>query len=263
MMNVAVRFCADHGWRLGARKIQLPWNSEILFKTRVNHNGNTTRRYFADIPRKIWDRKLSPSIARRTFVSLSLTSPFAFLKRKHEEDQSNEILKNIPKEVFSKDILKKPKRTIFWRIVYWIVYNIELGLRFVRLSCTYFPILVLYPFACVSRPSKRAWWRLLLFACEHSGPTFIKLGQWASTRRDLFDEEFCLIFSKLHNQTQKHSWYWTKQKLRKAFGKNWKKIFAKIERKPVGSGCVAQVRPTFLSISPVFSFGVKYCIETF
>ena len=125
-----------------------------------------------------------------------------------------------------------------------------------RLSCTYFPVLVLYPFACISRASKRAWWRLLLFACEHSGPTFIKLGQWASTRRDLFDEEFCVIFSKLHSQTQKHSWYWTKQKLRKAFGKNWKKIFAKIERKPVGSGCIAQVRPKFLSMSPVFSYGV-------
>ncbi|KYO36510.1 hypothetical protein Y1Q_0024234 [Alligator mississippiensis] len=42
------------------------------------------------------------------------------------------------------------------------------------------------------------WLQLLLKATETSGPTFIKLGQWASTRRDLFSEEFCAKFSKLH-----------------------------------------------------------------
>ena len=179
---------------------------------------------------------------RNTFlVTLSFTSPLTFLKKKQDVDQGEEVLKNIPKEVFRKDVLKKPKRTSFGRIFFHILYNIKQGLRFLQLSCIYFPILILYPFACISRTTKKAWWRLLLFACERTGSTFIKLGQLASTRRDLFDEEFCVIFSKLHSQTQHHSWYWTKQKLKKAFGKNWKKIFARIDREPVGSGCIAQV----------------------
>ncbi len=162
------------------------------------------------------------------------------LLRTKEEDDS-EALKNIPKEVFQKDSFKNPKKGSLRRLIYLAFSYISLAWRFVRLTCTFFPVLLLYPFACVSRVTKRTWWRLSLFACEHSGPTFIKLGQWASTRRDLFDEEFCLIFSKLHNQTQEHSWFYTKQKLRKAFGKNWKKIFAKLDRTPAGSGCVAQV----------------------
>ena len=95
MMNMAVRFFVDYGWRLGTKKIQLPWNFAISFKAHVNGTFFTTRKYFADIPKKIWDRKLIPSVTGRTFVTLSLTSPFAFLKSKHEGDQSNEILKNI------------------------------------------------------------------------------------------------------------------------------------------------------------------------
>ena len=85
-------------------------------------------------------------------------------------------------------------------------------------------------------------WRILLAALEFSGPTFIKLGQWASTRRDLFPDAFCDLFAKLHSHTRVHSWYLTQAKLKKAFGKNWQQIFAKVEKRPVGSGCIAQVK---------------------
>ncbi len=180
----------------------------------------------------------------KTILRLSLVSPLGLFTKKHESETV--ALENIPKEVFKKDMFKKPKRKVFGRMFYLVLYNLKLGWKFVCLSCTFFPILLMYPVACLSLATKKAWWKLLLFACEHSGPTFIKLGQWAGTRRDLFDKEFCAIFSKLHDQTQEHSWYYTKQKLKKAFGKNWRKIFAKIERKPVGSGCVAQVGVTSL-----------------
>uniref|UniRef100_A0AAV2KPD4 ABC1 atypical kinase-like domain-containing protein n=1 Tax=Knipowitschia caucasica TaxID=637954 RepID=A0AAV2KPD4_KNICA len=76
---------------------------------------------------------------------------------------------------------------------------------------------------------------------ETSGPTFIKLGQWASTRRDIFPKDFCDRFSKLHVQVRPHSWSHTKQCLRRAFGEEWRRVFVFESKEPVGSGCVAQV----------------------
>ena len=171
-----------------------------------------------------------------TSLTLGLISPFNFFR--HSEEQiHDQAVAQIPKEVFKPEKIKRIQRNWFWKVVYWI----RLGIRTVRLTFTYVPILILYPFACITTRTKRGWWKLLLYACEHSGPTFIKMGQWASTRRDLFAAEFCDLFSKLHASTKEHSWFMTKQKLKKAFGKNWRKIFLKLDPKPAGSGCIAQV----------------------
>ncbi|EPY80694.1 aarF domain-containing protein kinase 2 [Camelus ferus] len=95
------------------------------------------------------------------------------------------------------------------------------------------------------------WLHLLLKATETSGPTYIKLGQWASTRRDLFSEAFCAQFSKLHVQVTPHAWTHTEDFLREAFGEDWGRVLCFEKQEPVGSGCVAQVykaraNPAFL-----------------
>ena len=249
MMNMALRsFVTNRKTFTGINKFHvLAKSTGLSLKSTLVKNPRNSIRLHSKVSNRNFSSNLNPfgagnGLKRNSLlVTLSFTSPLTFWK-KQDVDPIEQVFQNIPKEVFKKDVLTRPKRSSFGRIFFRLLYNIKLGLRFVQLSCIYFPILVLYPFACVSRTTKRYWWRLLLFACELTGPTFIKLGQWASTRRDLFDEEFCLIFSKLHNQTQHHSWYYTKQKLKKAFGKNWKKIFARVDRKPVGSGCIAQVR---------------------
>ncbi|MEQ2163950.1 hypothetical protein GOODEAATRI_001507 [Goodea atripinnis] len=85
------------------------------------------------------------------------------------------------------------------------------------------------------------WLEALLWVTETSGPTFIKLGQWASTRRDIFSREFCEHFSRLHVKVRPHSWAHTKQFLRRAFGEGWRRLLVFDSKEPVGSGCVAQV----------------------
>ena len=35
---------------------------------------------------------------------------------------------------------------------------------------------------------------------EAAGPAFIKWGQWAATRHDLFPPDFCAILEHLHTQ---------------------------------------------------------------
>ena len=78
---------------------------------------------------------------------------------------------------------------------------------------------------------------------EFCGPVYIKFGQWASTRRDMFPLELCNKMEKLQTRTSPHSWKYTESELAKVFGAGWREIFVKFDNnfKPVGSGCVAQV----------------------
>ena len=84
------------------------------------------------------------------------------------------------------------------------------------------------------------WW-FTVSAIEIAGPAFIKLGQWASTRRDLFPEEFCDRLSTLQRRCSPHPWLATEEVLRDSFGENWKDHFTDINGVPIGCGCVAQV----------------------
>uniref|UniRef100_U3JMA4 AarF domain containing kinase 2 n=1 Tax=Ficedula albicollis TaxID=59894 RepID=U3JMA4_FICAL len=89
------------------------------------------------------------------------------------------------------------------------------------------------------------------WAAEAAGPTCVKLGQWASTRRDLFSEAFCDEFSKLHVEVSPHPWGHTDELLRKAFGEDWMGILTFPSREPVGSGCVAQVYKAYADLAAI------------
>lgn len=125
--------------------------------------------------------------------------------------------------------------------VHKVVFFLRLTLRALVLLLKFGPLLLLYPLALVSPRWEGRWLDALLWMTETSGPTFIKLGQWASTRRDIFSPEFCERFSRLHVKVKPHSWAHTKQCLRRAFGDGWRRVLVFSSKNPVGSGCVAQV----------------------
>ncbi|XP_030628754.1 uncharacterized aarF domain-containing protein kinase 2 [Chanos chanos] len=125
--------------------------------------------------------------------------------------------------------------------VHRLVFIFRLGLRALVLLLKFSPLLLLYPLSLLSQRWASYWLDALLWVTETSGPTFIKLGQWASTRRDIFSIEFCDRFSRLHVRVRPHAWAHTKQCLRRAFGEDWKQLFVFDSKEPVGSGCVAQV----------------------
>ncbi|RXM37082.1 hypothetical protein EOD39_11225 [Acipenser ruthenus] len=135
----------------------------------------------------------------------------------------------------------QPESSLLSLQLHRLRFALDLGLRSFVLFLKFSPLLLLYPLSLVSHRLASLWLDLLLWAAESSGPTFIKLGQWASTRRDLFSEEFCDRFSRLHVRVQPHSWAHTKRCLRKAFGEDWRSLFQFESKEPVGSGCVAQV----------------------
>ena len=126
--------------------------------------------------------------------------------------------------------------------------QLKLFARFVYLSILFSPAAVLYGVSYLTGSSDVAnlAWRYVFFAIQMAGPAFIKLGQWASTRRDIFSEDFCRALSKLHTRCNPHSWRDTERMMGENFGENWKEKVIIVDRKAIGSGCVAQVYQGYL-----------------
>ena len=57
------------------------------------------------------------------------------------------------------------------------------------LVCT--PLLALSPFAYRSERHRERWFALLASTLESCGPIHVKLGQWASSRLDIFPHRLC------------------------------------------------------------------------
>ncbi|XP_078272899.1 putative aarF domain-containing protein kinase 2 isoform X2 [Rhinoraja longicauda] len=136
---------------------------------------------------------------------------------------------------------KRGSRSLFGGLFWRIRFVVHLGIRAVVLLLRFGPLLLLYPMCFVSSGLASVWYEVLLRSTVAAGPTFIKLGQWFSTRRDLFSVEFCEKFSRLHPRVTPHPWAYTRYSLRRAFGGDWKNIFHIQSKEPIGSGCITQV----------------------
>ncbi|XP_043725407.1 probable serine/threonine-protein kinase abkC isoform X2 [Telopea speciosissima] len=117
-----------------------------------------------------------------------------------------------------------------------------LFLRSIFLAILFSPSVAMAPFSDSFGVEFRiAWLRTVRITLEKAGPAFIKWGQWAATRPDLFPVDLCTELSKLHTQAPAHSFAYTKRSIEKAFGRKLLDIFEDFEEEPVASGSVAQV----------------------
>ena len=122
--------------------------------------------------------------------------------------------------------------------------------RLVSLGVLVSPMLVLTPLSYANTYWEQFWWDYCRWGIEQAGPTFIKFVQWATTRQDMFSQEFCLQLSSLRDRTDGHGWNDTEKLLRSELGENWKSLL-QIDDTPVGSGCIAQVyKGTLLRDTP-------------
>uniref|UniRef100_UPI00398F37D8 uncharacterized aarF domain-containing protein kinase 2 n=1 Tax=Pristiophorus japonicus TaxID=55135 RepID=UPI00398F37D8 len=128
-------------------------------------------------------------------------------------------------------------KDLFWKLR----FTVHVGVRAVILLLRFGPLLLLYPICFASSSFASIWCDMLLRSTEAAGPTFIKLGQWFSTRRDRFSAEFCDKFSRLHVHVTPHPWDYTKYSMKRAFGEGWRSIFQIENKEPIGSGCITQV----------------------
>ena len=130
--------------------------------------------------------------------------------------------------------------------------------RFLHLFLLFGPVIVTSPMLLVGQPSTRRrpgkpvaqeeenwgavwWYAFLVKQMERAGPSFIKLGQWAASRADLFPASLCERMSKLHSNGKPHSLRHTKKVISEAFGMDFADIFEEFGEEPIGCGAIAQV----------------------
>ncbi|KAL3130566.1 hypothetical protein ABBQ38_008372 [Trebouxia sp. C0009 RCD-2024] len=94
--------------------------------------------------------------------------------------------------------------------------------------------------ACLAGPRLRC-------TLETLGPAFIKWGQWAATRRDVFPPDLCKELERLHSHGPQHSLRFTHSAIRRAFAGSAEDLFQQFEERPVASGSIAQVYRARLS----------------
>ncbi|KAL4443762.1 hypothetical protein ABPG75_011499 [Micractinium tetrahymenae] len=97
------------------------------------------------------------------------------------------------------------------------------------------------PFSEAARRLRTGAFKLLLGACRRSGAAFIKWGQWASTREDIFPQDFCRVLSELHDRAPVHSERETRRLVESALGGPLEQLFLSFESRPLASGSIAQV----------------------
>lgn len=168
-----------------------------------------------------------------------------------------------PVDLSPQENFEQSKSLLVEQITFWhhvlrtlasnLVQFVLVSLRFVRNSILFGPLLFTYPLVILFPDRfQDIWLRTLLRSIELSGPTYIKLGQWASTRRDLFDQDFCDQLSKLHRNAPRHSMEYTERALERAFGLMWKELFrfesvsGEEAEYAVYSGCVGQVHKAYM-----------------
>ena len=116
-------------------------------------------------------------------------------------------------------------------------------LRFIEISSLLLPILISYPITLFLGDERSKWWyKLIRVTMEFMGPSFIKLGQWAASRTDIFSDELCEELGKLHSNVRPHPLDYTEEKLCELFNVDEiNDIFDSFTIEPVGVGAIAQV----------------------
>ncbi|KAH7350115.1 ABC1 family protein [Plectosphaerella cucumerina] len=133
----------------------------------------------------------------------------------------------------------------------YIVEPVFTGIRFLHLVVIFVPVIFAVPAIWLGRRQKDRdnersgtlwWYGFLVQAMEWAGPAFIKLGQWAASRTDIFPNEMCEIMSKLHSDAPAHSMRATRRIVSEAFdGRAFEDIFDEFDETPLGVGAIAQV----------------------
>ncbi|TPX48141.1 hypothetical protein SeMB42_g01763 [Synchytrium endobioticum] len=113
--------------------------------------------------------------------------------------------------------------------------------RLAYLACLFLPVMVSFPVWWYFGKSSIWWVRLVCWSFEHAGAAFIKLGQWAATRSDLFDTDIRLIFARLQSQVTPHSLKATRTIIFSQLGASIDDIFEEFDEHVIGTGAIAQV----------------------
>ena len=148
---------------------------------------------------------------------------------------STTLDEKIPKSsVVAKVAYTAPKATLWLHLkvvmrVSYLIFRVIIPLGWAAI------LHLIHPRLC----SMRILHQMLLNAFMSSGPCFLKLGQWAATRQDIFGKEFCSVVARLQENAPTHYWY-ESQAVLKQSGLPLEDL-TDIKRTAIHSGCIAQV----------------------
>lgn len=203
------------------------------------HNGGRRHILFAVVT-------LTPA----AFVELSEKEPEA--GSTHEEEMlrlsRQEISKTVPDDVHG---LERIWRKLVYVLDQYLYEPIATTFRFFHLVFIFVPVIASVPLVLIGprqkdRDNERIgviwWYRFLVWSMERAGPAFVKLGQWAASRTDIFPSQMCKIMSELHSNAKAHSLSHTVKTIEAAFnGRKFRNVFEEFDEKPLGVGAIAQV----------------------
>ncbi|CAD8076393.1 unnamed protein product [Paramecium primaurelia] len=158
------------------------------------------------------------------------------------------------KQDYQQEYLKGHVQSVngFWNKM--IQYG-KLQLRFLQLILTFTPLVLFFPFALLFKSYLYKYWlRLLIKSLEIAGPLWMKLGQWASHRGDVFGYEVTSQLSKLRDSATPHNYYYTKKQFEDEFKQKIEDVFDSFDKNPIASGSIGQVHIAYKN-------GVKYAVK--
>ncbi len=92
---------------------------------------------------------------------------------------------------------------------------------------------------------------------EALGPTYVKIGQMASTRSDILPKAYCEAFEKLHADVTPMPFFQVLQCIDAAYGHPWQETFLSLDPHPLGSASIAQVHRAVLMDGSVVAVKVR------
>lgn len=117
-----------------------------------------------------------------------------------------------------------------------------LFLRAVYLVILFSPCIAMAPLVnFFGTQFRKTWIHVVRLTLEKAGPAFIKWGQWAATRPDLFPRDLCDELAEFQTKAPSHKFCYSRKCIENAFGRKLYEIFENFEEEPVASGSIAQV----------------------
>lgn len=135
------------------------------------------------------------------------------------------------------------------------------------LVCLFLPLIAASPLLSFSphTPLRDAWLNLMRWTIDRAGPAFIKWGQWAATRPDMFPRDVCMVLSELQTRAPAHNYVQSRKAIELAFRMPLNELFTSFDEAPVASGSVAQVHRAVLTAkgAELATFGRRFKARRF